>query len=136
MYRGTNLERAYGGCNIHISITDLHWVAGFYEGEGSANFTRGLRVQVTQVQKWPLDRLGALFGGYFWYKGPKGRRSATWVWTITGPKAAGLLMTLFSLLSPKRRKQIQMALAAWRKARPSYGACVTAYRKGGHHARS
>lgn len=107
-----------------ITLRKIEWVAGFLEGEGS--FQRGGSrgstpvVSVMQVQREPLERLQALFGGSIrmWLRKNKNpNHSDAARWQACGGKAAGLMMTLYPLMSPKRKEQISQALAAWRAGR-------------------
>ena len=69
-----------------ISREELAWAAGFVEGEGSfscGNPSSGkshgyLRIDVSQVDRVPLERLQAMFGGSIYYrerpKSPLGKK--------------------------------------------------------------
>lgn len=97
---------------------DLYWAAGFMEGEGSfMNQRNNISLSAVQVQREPLDRLHAMFGGSICKcKGRNERASDYFKWQVTGTPAAGLAMTLFSLMSPRRKDQIEVAVNKWRKA--------------------
>ena len=95
------------------TTNDLHWAAGFLEGEGSFGWYSGTdKVQAFQVQKEPLDKLMEIFGGSLCVrKSPyPGIWSDAWVWTINGARARGVMMTLYALMSPKRQQQIETPL--------------------------
>ena len=104
---------------------DLYWAAGFLEGEGcfTPNRTqdrkRGYaRIAATQVQRWPLEQLRTLFGGQL--RMVKSRHegwSDQWRWTASSKRAVEAMMTVYSLMSPRRREQIKAALGEW-KLRP------------------
>ena len=105
-------------------MRDIFWTAGFLEGEGcfrySSQGTGGtITVSASQVQKEPLERLIALYGGSIYTKREAG---LNWQkcsqWTLTGPKAAGLMMTIFSILSPRRKGQVIESLTEWKKHKP------------------
>lgn len=104
-----------------ISINDLYWVAGFLEGEGSFCFapSKGRPLlSAKQVQKQPLERLRLIIGGNLNLVNPTvGSRPNTqpiWYWQLPSP---GIMMTLWPLMSSKRRGQIERALDGW-KAKP------------------
>lgn len=100
----------------------LEWAAGFLEGEGSFHFSKykHLSVSAAQVQKEPLERLQAMFGGSIYGKQPKNpNHSYFWKWSTIGSRAAGICMTLYSLMSPKRKGQIKETLEGWKITRPS-----------------
>lgn len=96
-------------------VRDIAWAAGFYEGEGTCSYaTNSEHVVVNQVEREPLERLLALFGGSIYvipvYKNSK----ASWRWAAHGPRARGFLLTLYSLLSAKRQAQVRAVLAQGR----------------------
>ena len=94
-------------------MADLHWSVGFLEGEGCFVCPAGrARVVATQVCPDSLYRLRKLFGGIVLEKG-KIR-----AWQLSGINAAGLMMTLWSLMPTKRKWQIEKALAIWRSHLP------------------
>ena len=118
-----------------ISTRDLEWAAGFLEGEGSfihvarktqrsehPTWTTGVfYVQAPQVEREPLERLKRLFGGGIWLKTTKKARldhpdwKTVYYWQTTGARARGIAMTLYSLMSTKRKSQIKKMLSnTWR----------------------
>ena len=112
------------GCLMSMAMRDLYWTAGFLEGDGSFLFGKHEQLQVTaaQVQKWPLERLQRLYGGSISGHQPENPKwSFVYRWILTGPTAAGLMMTLYSLMSEHRRGQIKQALAGWKTKPVSNG---------------
>lgn len=98
---------------------DLGWIAGFLEGEGSfllVTGTRCLHVTASQVQREPLDRLMAMLGGTMLLRPREGNSSPIWRWQLAGVAAAGLAMTVYPMMSPRRREQILRCLAVWKSA--------------------
>lgn len=98
----------------------LGWVAGFLEGEGSFLHPNknGSTVVVcaTQVQLDPLERLKNLYGGSIYLKTKtKGRpnEKPRYVWTITGKRAANIMWSILSIMSPRRQYQIYDSLGEW-----------------------
>src|SRR3990167_5547654 len=97
-----------------IAIADLYWIAGFLEGEGCFHTGHGqLRTTASQKQREPLERLQGLLGGKIYRR----RNQPIWEWWLCGPPSAGVMMTLYWLLSARRRDQIRRELNKWR-ARP------------------
>lgn len=94
------------------SLADLHWIAGFTEGEGSFGFYGGTEcVQVSQVDTEPLAKLKRLLGGSVNMKDePRGNRQQSFSWMATGARARGVMLTLYPLLSLRRQEQIAKAL--------------------------
>ena len=101
-----------------LSDRDIAWAAGFLEGEGCFALNRKTCcITAAQVQREPLERLLRLFGGKIYdIKRKSSKHQDFSRWDLHGPKAAGLMMTLWSLMSPRRRDQIGKALAVWRAA--------------------
>ena len=110
-----------------ITTPQLHWAAGFLEGEGCFTFSRAPRkvgayenysmaISAAQVQREPLDRLVSYFGGSLRTYRHKNRPQDQpyWYWHVGSAKAASIMMTLYALMSPKRREAIKNALRVWR----------------------
>ena len=95
-----------------ITMCELYWIAGFLEGEGCFFWTKKTfkhYVAANQVQREPLDRLRAILGGSICWS------TRIHSWKLCGPMAAGLMMTLYPLLSPRRKAQVAGVLAEWKK---------------------
>ena len=93
----------------HPTMIDIGWAAGFLEGEGSfrgSKQERSARVQGVQKDPETLFRLQRLFGGSI-HK----NRQAIHVWHLCGARAAGLMMTLYPLLSERRKVVIRDVLS-------------------------
>lgn len=95
------------------TLKDIFWAAGFLEGEGSffAQDGRFPQVSATQVQREPLQRLAALFGGKIWDRKSRGaNQQPTCWWRVCGARARGIGMTLYPIMSPRRKGQIRQML--------------------------
>jgi hypothetical protein len=100
-----------------ISTLHLAWAAGFIEGEGSFSSAgrQSACVTAAQVQKEPIERLQALFGGRVVHRHTSGHSSKPiWVWSLTARRSIEVMMTLYVLMSPRRQGQIEAALAMWK----------------------
>jgi hypothetical protein len=87
---------------------DLYWAAGFLEGEGCFRAAdRTEEAYASQVDPEPLYRLQLLFGGRIQLRT---NRRPIYEWQVHGARARGVMMTLYSLLSARRRGQIRQAL--------------------------
>jgi hypothetical protein len=109
-----------------LSMTDLHWAAGFLEGEGSFTAVRAgkrpdgrpresfnLMVHAGQVERGPLEKLQRLFGGSL-YKHNMHTGNPCVRWQICGRKAVALMMTMWALMSTRRRGQIEASIEKWK----------------------
>jgi len=94
----------------HPTVRDLEWAAGFLDGEGcfGINNSNSERVSATQDSPQLLRRLQLLFGGTVSpaHRKPKSSNQ----WTVYGTRARGVMLTLYTLLSDKRKAEIAQAL--------------------------
>lgn len=99
----------------HPTVRDLEWAAGFLEGEG--NF-RGVskgemtaRVRCSQCNREPMDRIIAIFGGSLSFLPARTpNRQAVFQWQLSGARARGVMLTLYPLMSQKRKQEIADAI--------------------------
>ena len=111
---GTSTPRAVK----HPTVRDIERAAGYFEGEGttSKNGKSSTTVSVKQKDPWILLWLQDRFGGTvkertYLRKGyGESELITNSTWTIHGPRARGFLMTIYSLLSPRRQLQARRAL--------------------------
>ena len=97
---------------------DLAWAAGFIEGEGTMDWDRGRgRIAANQVTREPLEWLLSMFGGHIYSRMPTEGigKKRVYNWIATGPRARGIMFSLFSFLTERRREQIKSALGVTRK---------------------
>jgi len=87
-----------------ITSVDIAWAAGIYEGEGC--FIGGHTVRVVQKDSWLVYELQKKFGGKVkqYTRSTDGKEYH--FWTVNGAKCRGFLLSIFSLLSPRRKSQI------------------------------
>ncbi len=101
-----------------IDIGDLKWIAGFLEGEGSFSYSKNIRVQASQMRRWPLEKLNSLISGkihpVYSKNKPWGEKNY-WLWDLSVLNSAALMMTLYPLMSPYRQGQIKKSLIEWKK---------------------
>jgi hypothetical protein len=100
-----------------VTPREIGWVAGFLEGEGTFRYNvSSPLVSAAQAQLEPLERLQKILGGRVHSLKPgKPHHKPQWLWVIGGTNAAGIMMTMFMMMSPRRRQQIVAALAPWRR---------------------
>ena len=100
-------------------VKDIHYIAGLLEGEGcfsTATLGKHKRpsVQVGMTDPEPLAKVAKLLYGKVLGPYPPVKKSYKPKYRLqfTGPKAIGVMLTLFSLLSPRRKEAIKKALKA------------------------
>lgn len=84
---------------MSVSLKNIGWAAGFYEGERS--FVKPGVVSICQKDPEPLYKIWNLFGG-----APPEKYGNYYYWRIYGVEARQFLLTIFSFLSRRRKKQI------------------------------
>src|SRR5262249_40360746 len=129
-----------------ITSEQLYWAAGFLEGEGSFlassaacrsrpnRKTFSLRVVAMQVQTEPLERLQRMFGGKVCIHTDNRERRPNWSpcfkWIVHGTRAAAIMLTLWSIMSPRRKRQIEDAIVKWKTNRSQSEGCKEGAPKG------
>ena len=102
-----------------LDIRELYWAAGFIEGEGTfsvhGSMKSAVSITVSQVQREPLARLYHHFGGKI--QGPyvNGKHTPYFRWYLGGVNAVAFCMTLYTLMSRKRKDEIQRVLVGWKQ---------------------
>lgn len=105
-----------------ITPRQIEAAAWFLLGEGHFGFHgNALHTTANQVERWPLEKMREWFGGAIYLQKHAQVSRVTglptqpqWTWVLSGHHAAGLCMTVYPLVSPKRQSQIRKALAVWR----------------------
>jgi hypothetical protein len=104
-----------------ITTGDIHWLAGFFDGEACFTIRKGVPViSVAQKDRWPLDKVKSLVGGAIYRNmgsGCKKRGIEPKLINaihITGKRAASVMMTVYSLLSPRRQEKIASIIEVWK----------------------
>ena len=114
-----------------IRMIDIGWAAGFLEGEGWFGGAKygTLKMGAAQKIREPLDKLQAMFGGVITIRRTRGFSDAPifW-WSLRVRETAAAMMTLYTLMSDKRKREIAEALTRWKNGRhlkaANYGKCI------------
>lgn len=101
-----------------MRVEDIAWAAGFLEGEGCFYAGNRISVRAAQVQPDPLYRLREILGGNVTgpYKKTQANHRPSYDWGIHGCHAIAVMMTLYTLMSPKRQASIRRAIDKWKAA--------------------
>ncbi len=106
-------------------VKELYWAAGFLDGECSIDLHGNgktkdhihPRIAARQNEKEPLDKLQRLFGGTIGSVNQRSnklaKQSHIWNWSVTGARAIGVMLTIFSMLTEKRRTQITTSMNSY-----------------------
>jgi hypothetical protein len=102
--------------------TDIHWLAGLMEGEGSFQWNKSPSIQMSTTDYDVAIRAARIMNVEVTgpYK-PRGHAGYKTVWHVRAysSMAASWMMILFCLLGARRQEQIRSTLAEW-NARPNY----------------
>ena len=99
-----------------MKMMEIAWAAGFLEGEGHFGYYHGASMGAVQVQREPLERLKNYFGGVIGSVSGNGQRKDHYSWRLHSGRAIGVMMTLYSLMSPKRQEKILATIKQWKTA--------------------
>ena len=85
-----------------VTMADIGYAAGFYEGEGSfgSSNANSPMVSITQKDIEPLEKMQKLFGGTI------AKYGKYHYWRLSRAEGRGFIMTIFTFLSARRRNQI------------------------------
>jgi hypothetical protein len=111
-----------------ITIEQLHWIAGILEGEGTFCFhpdkknpaCSSIRVCLSMTDQDVVYKLANIlgFGSMHAVKGNSRPGTLQHRWGCSGINAAGLMMTLYSLMGKRRQAKIRELLAFYRTKKP------------------
>lgn len=87
------------------TLEEIYWIAGIFEGEGSLT-DRGT-ICIWQKDREILDRVRVLVGGRV---GLSRRVPSMYYWHASGPRARGVIRTVYPLLSTRRKAQARRLL--------------------------
>lgn len=99
-----------------MDIRELFYVAGVVEGEGSFMHNKCLCISVQMTDRDIVERISRCFGirARGPYQPKQKNAKPTWVCGVYGQRAAGWMMTLWTLMGERRRAQIEKALDGWK----------------------
>lgn len=102
--------------------SDLHWLAGIMEGEGSfmkpytKKNTGQPRISFVSTDKDTTQRVADLLGTSYYQRIPTSKdghtRKPQYVFTLVSSRCIGIMNELYPLMGQRRRGQIEEALSA------------------------
>jgi hypothetical protein len=101
-----------------ISSTDLHWAAGFIDGEGTLSKNRvTISISADQKDEWHILKLQSILGGKTYsYTKPDGRSYNRWY--AYADEAVVIMRLLYNLLSPRRQTRLLECLEKRKSLKP------------------
>lgn len=108
---GTQGKSTLSAVVTQPAIEMLSWAAAFIEGEGWISLRSGGSVQIgaRQVDKEPIERLLALFGGNAILEVTNKKQynnSPSWKWYAYSARAVGIMLTLYPWFTTRRKEQV------------------------------
>lgn len=107
-----------------ISTSDLYWLSGLLEGEGCFRYVANSgyvypKVILKMTDLDVVEKAAGFLGSKIHkdYLKPTENHKQAYVTTLTGAKAAGWMMTLYSLMGDRRRSKIYQILSKWKEDR-------------------
>lgn len=114
-------------------VSGICWLAGFLEGEGCFYFNRNAcRIQVVQKDPWPLLKMQQIVGGKVTQVRGGCKNNLYYALFIVGKRAVGLMLTIYSLMSPRRQQKMLANLTRWKAQRLKTDLKNTTHCRHGH----
>jgi hypothetical protein len=104
-------------------MNSIAWLAGLLEGEGTFfTTTNGYspRVALAMTDRDVVEKAALLMGGVKVYprKSNNTKHKDQWWCMVTGARAAGVMMTIYSLMGNRRNSKILQVLERWKSKAP------------------
>lgn len=101
-----------------IPIKNIYWLAGLLEGEGCFGLSSGcIRISLNMTDRDIVEQVADLFGCRVSTYQPLGNRKRVYSAEIFSNRAAGWMMTLYSLMGERRKIKIRESLLHWKSQR-------------------
>ncbi len=110
-----------------ITASQVHWIAGLLEGEGTFCYTtfqgksNSIRIGLSMTDKDIILRIANLLGfGSIHKIGQDSNhlsKQPQYRWETSGIRAAGLMMTIYTLMGERRQAKIRELLAHYRSTK-------------------
>ncbi len=112
-----------------MTMSDLHWLAGFLEGEGSflsiSNLSRNgkkrywyPRISAASTDEDVIKRAGAIMNATVHGPYIRGTHKPCWHLQTVCSNAIGWMMTLYPLMGVRRQVKITQVLNTWKTGVP------------------
>lgn len=105
-----------------IRSSDIYWLAGLLEGEGTFYKDPGKvpLIAVEMVDKDVIERAALLLGGNMRACTKREGKTQTWGVRVYGPPAVGWMYTLYMLLGERRKQQALKCIKAYNSEPRTY----------------
>jgi len=122
-----------------MTTTEIVWLAGLLEGEGSFHPANGnsINISLGMTDKDVIKKAAVLLGNAKVYtrevkKGAKLYKTCHQI-HVAGNYAAGWMMTLYPYMGTRRKERIREMLSLWKSRKPRYSECVNCEHKSSPH---
>lgn len=105
-----------------MTAHDVYWMAGLLEGEGYFGNHKPASTPVIQLAMCDgdvIDKFHRLVKATnpVRHTMPRKARRKVHIVALTGPRAVGLMMTVYSLMGQRRKEKIRQVISEWRSKR-------------------
>ena len=103
----------------NISKTDLHYITGFFDGEGyiGVGSQRRLEIRIKNTNREVLDFIQSKYGGYIYTCKRLPKRKQVWDFVILGESCWKMISDMYPILKVKR-EQTDRAIEVFRLLNP------------------
>ena len=102
-----------------VSKEEIYWVAGLLEGEGYFGSEKNTpRVTLGMTDLDTVEKFASIVGATTTIEPCiRGRKKVFYRVSINGARAAGVMQTVYSLMSKRRQARIREVLPLWKESR-------------------
>jgi hypothetical protein len=105
-----------------MDIKNIYWIAGILEGEGCFNYYNAPRIFLKMTDKDTVERARNITGADAVVREQdRIGLKRSYILAINSHYAVGWMMTLYSIMSARRKEQIKQVLSEWRNAKAHNG---------------
>lgn len=108
-----------------VTVKDIAWIAGILEGEGSFSWQNTPRIQVASIDFDVINRVGYMINKKIIIKIKSSKsgynKKKMYYFQANGSEAAQWMMTIYCLMSDRRKEKIKWVLSNWRQMNGKWG---------------
>lgn len=113
-----------------LSVNDIYWLAGLFDGEASFYWSpssRSCQIQLAMTDEDIIQKVCKLLNHpkYYLKKKQKEHHKQCYSIHMCGKEAIGLMMTLYTLMSKRRQATFEYIISEWKKVPNRYNSGMT-----------